>query len=688
MLAEFYSKKEGVNHELIVIGDTFSPGLAKALWDYNLEQLKPTFLGMVKFPAVEGIKLENEWGKLVGASGRITDDEGQVVDIIGNGQEKVLGYTGLFHHAFPIIHLKKGNPIVVGEATIYSSTKVVFDKVKLGFSFIIINAIIKTIALWILFIAVSRKLLSRPLAVLTEATAQINFDKLDNLKIAIGIKGRNELKILEEAFNSMIQKLIRAKNEITNKADQLTERNNELSMMSTDLELSNHRLTTILDNTKALALVGDKKSAMLLATNTMLQEIPFLHQVELQIAYKDTDADHNEGFVSFCPTFLGDSIAEVIPEVNTMYRSGSVFTLKLPDKLALHVESKMKTGSILVETQLYVIIRHEKQLQGVILLQNIDRKVITNEHLAFIDTLAHFLSVTIEKIEMHIGLEQKINERTYELSDAFKKLDKQHSELKSTQQQLVQSEKMASLGTLTAGVAHEINNPTSFAYAAVYMMENEIEEIKSFLVQLAGGDSADPEVLKSFDDKFLKMVELIVTAKEGTTRIKTIVEDLRAFARLDDAKQDLVHVSELINSTIHLVRTKYDSVLLEAQFDYEPLFKCFPSKLNQVFMNIIVNACQAIESKKLCGGKLKGKVIIKTVQHDNQLIITFEDNGCGMTEQTVNRIFEPFFTTKDVGSGTGLGMAISFGIIKEHGGNIYVESVVDEGTKIIINIDV
>jgi len=101
-------------------------------------------------------------------------------------------------------------------------------------------------------------------------------------------------------------------------------------------------------------------------------------------------------------------------------------------------------------------------------------------------------------------------------------------------------------------------------------------------------------------------------------------------------------------------------------------------------MNIIVNACQAIEHKN----PREGKVTVKTEQYANQLIITFEDNGCGMTEQTVNRIFEPFFTTKDVGSGTGLGMAISFGIIEEHGGNINVESTVDEGTKIIISIDV
>jgi signal transduction histidine kinase len=219
-------------------------------------------------------------------------------------------------------------------------------------------------------------------------------------------------------------------------------------------------------------------------------------------------------------------------------------------------------------------------------------------------------------------------------------------------------------------------------HSAVYMMNNEISEIKSFLKQLTGGDDAEPEVLQSFDDKFTKLVELTKTAAEGTIRIKTIVEDLRTFSRLDDAKQATVQLSDLLKSTIHLVQTQYDSIFIEIELDYEPLFTCFPSKLNQVFMNVLVNACHAIESKKLVEKTLEGKVVIKAIQSYNQLIITFEDNGCGMNEKSLQRIFEPFFTTKEVGSGTGLGMAISFGIIEEHGGRIEVESTVAKGTKI------
>jgi C4-dicarboxylate-specific signal transduction histidine kinase len=141
--------------------------------------------------------------------------------------------------------------------------------------------------------------------------------------------------------------------------------------------------------------------------------------------------------------------------------------------------------------------------------------------------------------------------------EAQTKVESQNDEILATQQQLLQSEKMASLGTLTAGVAHEINNPTNFTHAAVFMMQNEIDEIKCFLKQLAGGDNADDDVINSFDVKFKKLIELAKTAQEGTQRIKVIVEDLRTFARLDDANQAEIKISELITSTVHLVETQY-----------------------------------------------------------------------------------------------------------------------------------
>jgi ligand-binding sensor domain-containing protein/signal transduction histidine kinase len=289
--------------------------------------------------------------------------------------------------------------------------------------------------------------------------------------------------------------------------------------------------------------------------------------------------------------------------------------------------------------------------------------------------------------------EQKVIERTAELQDKNKELAQQktqveekNNEILAAQQQLIQSSKMASLGTMTAGVAHEINNPTNFTYAAVYMMRDEIKEIKAFLKQLAGGNNADPDVLNSFDDKFNKLIELTQTATEGTNRIKIIVEDLRTLARLDDAKKAIVNLSELLISTVHLVRTQYDRIEIETQLEFDPEITCFPSKLNQVFMNILVNACQAVTSRQESDKNIEGKIIITSTEQNNNMELSFKDNGLGMDQKTLQRICDPFFTTKDVGTGTGLGMAISFGIIEEHGGMLKVTSVIGEGSVISVNI--
>jgi ligand-binding sensor domain-containing protein/signal transduction histidine kinase len=312
-------------------------------------------------------------------------------------------------------------------------------------------------------------------------------------------------------------------------------------------------------------------------------------------------------------------------------------------------------------SMIYVPLFAEEKAIGVLSVQSYKTEAYSNHHVELIKNIASYAATALATAESH-------------------------QRLVTAQTKLVTAEKMAGLGTLTAGVAHEINNPTNFTHAAVYLMEEEIKQIKDFLRQLAGGDKADNDVLQSFDDKFMKLIELTQTAIAGTTRIKNIVEDLRTFARLDNVKRAEVNISELIKTTVHLVKTQYNSIEITTNFDYSPLINCIPSKLNQLIMNIIVNACQAILTGQ--GQKKEdhdcGKLIISSTKSGDEIQISFKDNGCGMDKETLQRVFEPFFTTKDVGSGTGLGMAISFGIIEEHGGHIEIESVVNEGTTIII----
>lgn len=299
------------------------------------------------------------------------------------------------------------------------------------------------------------------------------------------------------------------------------------------------------------------------------------------------------------------------------------------------------------------------------------------------------ISAEIERVEredelkaLANTLEIKVLNRTQDLTQTLKNL-------KEAQEKLINSEKMAALGKLTASIAHEINNPTNFTYASVYMMLDEIKGVKAFLKQLAGGDDADLAVLASFDNKFNNLVELVQTAKEGTTRIKSIVDSLRTFSHLGHLKKEKGQISALIKSTIYLIRTEYRNITIINNFEFDPLFNCFPSKLNQVFMNLIINACQAINLRKeqqKANDDYQGQITINTSQGSNELIIEIADNGCGMDDFTREKIFDAFFTTKDVNSGTGLGMSVSFDVIESHNGRIVVTSELGVGSQVTIHL--
>lgn len=263
-------------------------------------------------------------------------------------------------------------------------------------------------------------------------------------------------------------------------------------------------------------------------------------------------------------------------------------------------------------------------------------------------------------------------------------------EIKKTQAQLVQAEKMAGLGTLVAGVAHEINNPTNFVYGASYHLENNLKELKDLIFKLAG-DDADKEFTDMFEKRFQKMNRNLSNIKEGSERIKIIVNDLRNFSRLDESEKKRVSIIDGIESTLHLIQSQYKKqVEFVCDFKEDPSIVCWPAQLNQVFMNVMSNACQAIIKKQNdLEDDRPGKLRISTYTVDGKLNIEFADSGCGMSEDVRKKMFDPFFTTKGVGEGTGMGMSISYGIIEKHEGRINVESQLGIGTtlKIILPIN-
>jgi len=290
----------------------------------------------------------------------------------------------------------------------------------------------------------------------------------------------------------------------------------------------------------------------------------------------------------------------------------------------------------------------------------------------------------------HTSLEDQINERTLEISEKNNKLNDAMNELKQTQAMLVHAEKMRSLGELVAGITHEINNPVNFIYGNLIHLKNYVADLMSILEQYDEFESdlseehkqKIKEIKEEIDLEFLKddLPELIRSCQEGTERTKNIVLDLKNFSRLEEAVINNVDLPREIDTTLNILHNKFkNKITVHKEYQENlPYVEGFGGQLNQVFMNILDNAAFAI--------KEKGDVWIRLKADADNAIIEFEDNGCGMDEKTVKKVFDPFFTTKEVGQGTGLGMAISYKVIKNHQGSIELKSKLNEGTKFVIKL--
>ncbi|MDB5193138.1 MAG: hypothetical protein JWQ96_2701 [Segetibacter sp.] len=296
-------------------------------------------------------------------------------------------------------------------------------------------------------------------------------------------------------------------------------------------------------------------------------------------------------------------------------------------------------------------------------------------------------------------LETKVSERTEELQLTNQQLRVAFKELKDTQIQLVEAEKMASLGQLTAGIAHEINNPINFVKSNIKPLTLDIDDLVSILNQYEMLHlKEEPDVLnslkkiddlkKELDVEFIKseIYDLLKGIEEGALRTAEIVKGLRIFSRLDESMLKSVDIHEGIDSTLVLLRSTIpQDVKVVRSFNADGNIECYPGKLNQVFMNILNNSVQALKSKAVLTEE--DFIAISTKDNDDCTItIIMKDSGPGMSAEVKQKIFDPFFTTKDVGEGTGLGLAIVFKIIQEHNGKIEVNSREGEGAEFVITL--
>jgi signal transduction histidine kinase len=290
-------------------------------------------------------------------------------------------------------------------------------------------------------------------------------------------------------------------------------------------------------------------------------------------------------------------------------------------------------------------------------------------------------------------LERRVAERTRDLSATLKRL-------KESEAQLVQTEKMSSLGQMVAGVAHEINSPLAYVKNSVATARDRMPDLRDALqhaetlIEALREDPRDPARLAAavgeLEPRLTRLArhhtfdDLDTLTRDGLHGIEEIVElvkNLRNFSRLDRSKVASFNVNEGVEATLLIARPNLRKVDVEKHLGEVPSITCSPSQVNQVLLNILTNAAQAID-------KPRGRIIVTTRAAAGAVVIDVEDNGRGIASDALPKIFDPFYTTKEVGKGTGLGLSIAFKIVSQHGGRIDVRSVVGEGTTVSVTLPI
>ncbi len=349
-------------------------------------------------------------------------------------------------------------------------------------------------------------------------------------------------------------------------------------------------------------------------------------------------------------------------------------------------------------------VTQQGKLVGILYLENnLAVGAFTRDRIEILQLLTSQAAIALENARLYQktenysrSLQIEVDRKTESLNHKVQDLEATLKQLKLAQSQLIQSEKMSSLGQLVAGVAHEINNPVNFIHGNINYLAEYLQNLLSVL-QLYQKYYSNPHeeiqsLIEEIDIDFViqDIYKILKSTKIGTTRIREIVLSLRNFSRLDESEFKSVNVHEGIESTLvilkHRLKENRNCQEISILRDYGdiPNIDCYPGQLNQVFMNLFSNAIDALEQSQVYPKEIQ--IQTKSIQ-DQGISIHIIDNGCGITEEVRSRIFDPFFTTKPIGQGTGLGLSISYQIITEkHGGKIYCHATASGGTEFVIEL--
>lgn len=413
-----------------------------------------------------------------------------------------------------------------------------------------------------------------------------------------------------------------------------------------------------------------------------------------------------------------EDMSQVLPIdlINYVDRKKNNLIVNKGDREYIRFSSDPYMMAVQPQSVLCTSIAHQGKLIGILYLENNQTtSAFTEERLEVLKLISSQAAISIENASLYANLESakaqvedyarnlevKVEERTQELQEKNQKLEKTLKDLKNTQSQLIQSEKMSSLGQMVAGVAHEINNPVNFINGNLAYVQEYMTDILRLLT-LYQETYPDPttEIESEAEDMDLEfiskdLVKLLGSMQTGCDRIRDIVLSLRNFSRLDESDMKQVDIHSGINSTLMVLQHRLNdtetrpAIKVSTEYGRLPLVECYAGQLNQAFLNIISNSIDALEMGH--EDELSQMTIrLRTeMSEGNTVAIKIADNGPGMTAEVQSKMFDPFFTTKPVGSGTGMGLSICYQIVVErHRGKLKCNSAVGQGSELIIELPI
>ena len=589
--------------------------LANAVWHLDHPILTSLIEGIVSQSAITGVAIHNENDDVIAQQGLIAKDKvalPRVKQAVTQNNTSVATSTDAYRHEFELFDPNNLSSKPIGRVIFYTSHEVVINDVKPTLISLLISAFIKTTILWVVFLYYGQKILRGPITQLIDMVRKLPIEKGYEIETRYK-QGINELELFEFTLTSMNQKL---------------------QSTLADLRYSNEKLGNI--NTQLLRAVEQSPTVSTILSHDGI------------VTYTTPSFTSLTGFSSDKAQILFDKYVEKISfkSMVKLFEKNSSQTEVLNGEITVKDKDDCP---IYLATSLSPVYGNDGEIESFLCSAN------------DISLLKH--------------LELDLKQKNVEQQEIICKL-------KEAQEQLFQSEKMASIGQLAAGVAHEINNPIGFINSNIETLNdyllNLFELINTYekeAKELPSNITGAEQLRQSIDFDFISedIPAMMTETKEGLNRVKKIVRDLMDFSRVNESQLVTYDIRKGLESTLNVAwhELKYKADIIK-EFNDIPEIECVPSQLNQVFMNLMVNAAQALDNR--------GTIILRTKYQKNQVIVEIEDSGSGIKPEHLKRLFDPFFTTKPIGTGTGLGLSVSYSIIKKHNGEITVDNQLNKGT--------